>query len=95
LTTIYKEITRHEALAWIDALLYPVVQDQQATPSVLTELAFVKSWLIAGSLTGNWVGKRSQIAIWATGRLRFSVASEGMQIRLLSIGLDPVCVNGP
>lgn len=89
-----KEITHNEALAQIDALLHPVVEDQLAAPPMLTELDFGKCWLIAGSPTGDWAGKPSQIAIWAAGSWRFSVASEGMRIRLLSSGLDLVYVDG-
>lgn len=89
-----KEITHNEALARIDALLHPVVQDQLAAPPVLTELDFGKCWLIAGSPTGDWAGKADQIAIWASGSWRFSVASEGMRIRLFSSGLNLVYIAG-
>lgn len=89
-----KEITHNEALARIDALLHPVVEDQQATPPVLTELDFGKCWLIAGSPTGEWAGKPGQIAIWVAGSWRYSVACEGMRIRLLSSGLDLVYAGG-
>jgi len=89
-----KEITHNEALARIDALLHPVVQDQLAAPPMLTELDFGKCWLITGSPTGDWAGKPGQIAIWVAGSWRYSVACEGMRIRLLSSGLDLVCIDG-
>lgn len=89
-----KEITHNEALARIDALLHPVVQDQLAAPPMLTDLDFGKCWLITGLPTGDWAGKPGQIAIWVSGSWRYSVACEGMRIRLLSSGLDLVYIDG-
>lgn len=89
-----KEITHNEALARIDALLHPVVEDELSAPPLLSELDFGKCWLIGGLPTGDWTGKPGQIAIWAAGSWRFSTACEGMRIRVLSSGLYLAYIDG-
>lgn len=85
-----KELTHNEALARIDALLHPVVQDQLATPPVLTLADTGKCWAVSDGGTGEWQSKASQIAIWAGGSWRFLTPVPGMRVRNVAVGTDMV-----
>jgi Protein of unknown function (DUF2793) len=76
-----KEVTHNEALARIDALLHPVVQDNlTAPPTALVEADDGKCWLIAAPAIGIWSGKERQIARWSGGSWRYLLPVDGMAI---------------
>lgn len=80
-----KEITHNEALARIDALLHPVVEDRlTAPPTELTDASDGLCWLIGASATGIWSGRSGQIARWSGGSWRYMFAPDGMSIWLRS-----------
>ncbi len=83
-----KEITHNEALARIDALLHPVVEDQLTTPAMPTNADIGKCWLVSPAATGEWSNKSGQIAIWIGGGWRYLLPTEAMRIRSKSDGTD-------
>lgn len=99
-----KEITHNEALALIDALLYPVVE---AGPSAAPPAspAVGESWIVGASPTGEWTGQAGRIAIWTAGGWRFVAPREAMRVvrRTDGAGLrfegglwaEPPVVEGP
>lgn len=80
-----KEVTHNEALARIDALLHPVVQDQiSAPPAALGPENDGQCWLIESSASGIWQGMDGQIARWSGGSWRYLSPVNGMVIWLAS-----------
>jgi len=76
-----KEVTHNVALARIDALLHPVVEDSLATPPAgLTLASDGLCWLISAGATGQWSGRSGQLARWSGGSWRYINAVEGMTI---------------
>jgi hypothetical protein len=76
-----KELTHNEALARIDALLHPVIEDKQSAPPLgLVDADDGKCWLVVSSATGDWLGKEGQIARWSGGSWRFLLPVEGMTL---------------
>jgi hypothetical protein len=76
-----KELTHNEALARIDALLHPVVEERLiAPPAGLLDTDDGKCWLVDSPATGLWLGKESQIARWSGGSWRFLMPVEGMSL---------------
>jgi Protein of unknown function (DUF2793) len=74
-----KEITHNEALARIDALLHPVVENWITTPpSSLGMADDGKCWLIKAPATGEWAGRTNQIARWSGGSWRYLSPVAGM-----------------
>ncbi|MEQ1540002.1 MAG: DUF2793 domain-containing protein [Sphingorhabdus sp.] len=101
-----KEITHNEALARIDALLYPVVEAELALPPTgLTSSSDGLCWLIGSAAIGQWEGRTGQIARWSDGSWRYISPVEGMTVwlvsgskRLFYIGGDwnsPSAINSP
>ncbi len=90
-----KEITHNEALARIDALLHPVVEDSLAGPPIgLTAASDGLCWLISASATGIWSARSGQIAMWSGGSWRYINAVEGMVILLKSQGMRLFYIDG-
>lgn len=85
-----KELTHNEALARIDALLHPVVQNRLSTPPVLTLADTGKCWLVDAGSTGEWLNKFNEIAVWAGGSWRFLAPVIGMRVRNLALETDIV-----
>lgn len=83
-----KEITHYEALVRVDALLHPLVEDERAIPPTVADEDIGKCWLVASAPVADWTGKAGQIAIWIGGGWRFCVATNGMRLRLQSVGTD-------
>jgi hypothetical protein len=76
-----KEITHNEALARIDALLHPVVQDEQASPPAsVGDEDDGKCWLISASASGIWTGRDGQIARRSGGSWRYLAPVAGMTL---------------
>lgn len=76
-----KEITHNEALARIDALLHPVVEDSSTAPiEGLTVNSDGLCWLISNASTGLWSGRSGQIARWSGGSWRYLSPVAGMTI---------------
>jgi Protein of unknown function (DUF2793) len=76
-----KEITHNEALARIDALLHPEIQDVlDAPPPALTSTDDGKCWIIAASAVGAWAGHENQIARWSGGSWRYLVPVNGISV---------------
>lgn len=73
-----KELFHNEALARIDALLHPAVEDETNEPPQSPQEG--ESWLIAGSATGVWAGREQSIATFQNGGWIFTAAHPGMQI---------------
>jgi hypothetical protein len=101
-----KELTHNEALARIDALLHPVVEDWISVPPTSLNIADDgKCWLIAAAPTGLWTGKAGQIARWSGGSWRYLLPVEGMDIWYASeekrlfyidgVWIEPVPINSP
>lgn len=88
-----KELTHNEALARIDALLHPAVEERLSVPPVPTISDAGKCWLIDVGSTGEWQNKASQIAVWLGGSWRFLVPVLGMRVRNLAVGTDIVWVG--
>ena len=83
-----KELTHNEAIAIIDALLHPVVQDRRSTPPVLTLADTGKCWLVDVAGTGDWQNKTNQIAVWAGGSWRFLSPAPAMRVRNIADDTD-------
>jgi Protein of unknown function (DUF2793) len=76
-----KEITHNEALARIDALLYPIVEATlSAPPTDLTLANDGQCWLVSETATGSWLDKNGQIAVWSGGSWRYIRPVEGMAV---------------
>jgi hypothetical protein len=76
-----KEITHNEALAAIDVLLHPVVEDVTNTPIISLNAADAgKCWRIGNAPTGLWLNRGGQIANWTGGAWRYAIPSDGMQV---------------
>jgi hypothetical protein len=89
-----KELTHNEALARIDALLHPVVQQQLAVPPSPVDADIGKCWLIATGATGAWTGKSGQLALWIGGGWRYLAPVEAMRIRSTANGTDLIWTGG-
>ncbi len=85
-----KEITHNEAIAMIDALLHPVVQDRLSIPPLMTLADAGKCWLVDVGGTGNWQNKTGKIAVWAGGSWRFLSPALGMRVRNVADDTDVV-----
>jgi Protein of unknown function (DUF2793) len=85
-----KEMTHNEALARIDALLHPAVEERLSVPPVPTMSDTGKCWLIDVGSTGEWQNRTDQIAIWVGGSWRFLTPVLGMRVRNLGVGTDIV-----
>lgn len=83
-----KELTHNEALARIDALLHPVVEDQRAAPPTPTNAEIGQCWLISSAATGEWADKAGQIACWIGGAWRYFSPVDAMRIRMKSEETD-------
>jgi Protein of unknown function (DUF2793) len=83
-----KELTHNEALARIDALLHPAVEQQRAAPPSPTNADIGKCWLIAAGATEEWAGKSGQLATWIDGGWRYLIPVDAMRIRLKSNATD-------
>jgi hypothetical protein len=101
-----KEVTHNEALAKIDSLLHPVVEDYISTPPpALDSNSDGLCWLIAAAATGVWTGKAGQIARWSGGGWRYMLPVEGLVVwhavadkRLFYVGgnwIEPAAVGDP
>ncbi|WP_420606225.1 DUF2793 domain-containing protein [Novosphingopyxis sp.] len=74
-----KELTHNEALALIDLLLHPVVEDQLDDPGSLSPITG-QCWLVGDQPTGAWEGHPGCIAGWTEGGWRFAPPIDGMQL---------------
>jgi hypothetical protein len=73
-----KELFHNEALARIDALLHPVVEDEaDAPPSSPTD---GESWLVGPAPTGAWSGHAGAVATFQAGAWLFLAPLPGMRV---------------
>lgn len=81
-----KEVTHNEALALLDALVQPVVEDgPQSTPPVAP--APGQCWIVGAAATGDWAGEvDGTIALRTPGGWRFVAPGEGMRTLRISDG---------
>ena len=89
-TQAQKELTHNEAIAMIDALLHPAVQDRLSTPPLVTMADIGKCWLVDVDGAGEWQNKTDQIAVWVGGSWRFLEPTPAMRVRNLADGTDMV-----
>jgi hypothetical protein len=76
-----KELIHNEALARIDGLLHPVIEERLAAPPApLSEAEDGLCWLVDAPATGVWQGKEGQIALRAGGSWRFLAPVDGMTV---------------
>ncbi len=73
-----KEAFLNEALARIDALLFPVVEDRRAAPP--PDPAEGQGWLVATNAEGAWAGQAEAIAIHTMGDWLFLQPCDGMRV---------------
>lgn len=85
-----KELTQNEAIARIDALLHPVVQERQSIPPLPSLADTGKCWLVDVDATGDWQNKTDQIAVWAGGSWRFLSPAPAMRVRNVADDTDIV-----
>lgn len=80
-----KEATHNEALALVDALLQPAIEDgpQDDPPAAPVE---GQCWLAGAAATGDWAGKAGMLAVWTAGGWRFVAPLAGMTLRRLTDG---------
>ncbi|HMO76775.1 MAG TPA: DUF2793 domain-containing protein [Sphingopyxis sp.] len=81
-----KEVTHNEALALLDALVQPVVEDgPQSDPPA--DPAPGQCWIVGAAATDGWAGAAAgTIALWTAGGWRFVAPGEGMRTLRLSDG---------
>lgn len=74
-----KEITHNEALALIDALLFPVAESAgQNSPPVAPVPG--QCWLVGAAPTGQWTGHAHALALWTNAGWRFAMLSQGSRV---------------
>ena len=72
-----KEFNHNEALAWIDAVLHPAVE--QAPAAVPPDAPLPRQcWIVAEGASGAWGGQEGKIAAWTEGGWRFVAPLPGM-----------------
>lgn len=80
-----KEVTHNEALALLDLLVQPAVEDgPQADPPVAPVAG--QGWIVGAGATGAWAGEADAIALWTAGGWRFVAPRAGMRAARLSDG---------
>lgn len=89
-----KETTHNEALTLVDALLHPAVESISSAAPVPSDADIGKCWIIGAAPTGIWSGRAGQIAIWAGGSWRFTIAQNGMRIWNKALGRQSQFVAG-
>ncbi len=76
-----KETTHNEALAVIDALIHPAVEDTLNTPPASLTMADAgKCWRIGNAATGIWQNRGDQIASWTGGGWRYVIPTPAMRV---------------
>lgn len=73
-----KEYFVNEALARLDALLHPAVEDELSNPPASPEDG--QCWVVGASATGEWAGHDAAIACWQAGNWFFQTPQVGMQL---------------
>lgn len=90
-----KEMTHNEALARIDALLHPVIEDRLSAPPTGLDVGDDGiCWLIEPVATGIWAGKERQIARWSGGSWRYLLPAGGMSLWNASDELRHFYIDG-
>jgi hypothetical protein len=80
-----KEVTHNEALALLDLLVQPAVEDgPQADPPVAPVAG--QGWIVGAGATGAWTDEDGAIALWTVGGWRFVAPRAGMRAARLSDG---------
>ncbi len=72
-----KEVTHNEALALLDGLLSPMIENATTTVPPANP-ASGAAWLVASGATGAWQGEIGRIAIATDGGWRFVSPFEGL-----------------
>ncbi len=71
-----KELFHNEALAMIDAVLHPSVEEVAVDPPGAPGIG--ESWIVGAGASGLWDGRADAIATWTIGGWRFAVPVPGM-----------------
>ncbi|KTE28747.1 MULTISPECIES: DUF2793 domain-containing protein [unclassified Sphingopyxis] len=80
-----KEVTHNEALALLDLLVQPAIEDgPQADPPVAPVAG--QGWIVGAAATGAWADEDGAVALWTAGGWRFVTARPGMRVVRLSDG---------
>ena len=80
-----KELTHNEALALVDALLHPAIEDDAATAPP-AEAAPGMCWIVASGASGYWTGKDGALAVRTMGGWRFIPPRNGMRVLRITDG---------
>jgi len=72
-----KEVSHNEALALLDLLVQPVVQDAGLDTPPGSPLPG-QAWIVGTAPTGDWAGHAGALAGWTDGGWRFAPPFEGM-----------------
>ena len=77
-----KEVTHHEALARVDALLAPAAESSPQNSPPAAPVAG-QCWLVGGAPAGSWAGRAQHIACWTSGGWRWIMPRSGMTVRIV------------
>jgi len=79
-----KEFFVNEALARLDALMHPVIEDELDAPPASPPAG--KSWLVGAAPAGEWAGHAGELACRQAGEWLFATPVQGMQVFDLAAG---------
>jgi hypothetical protein len=86
-----KELFHNEALARIDALLHPTVQDEANEAPVSAQDG--ESWLVGAAPSGAWAEHAGALATYRNGGWIFTDACAGMRVFNLATGQSALFVD--
>lgn len=81
-----KEVFVNEALALADALLFCILEGEQASPPASPGEG--KAWLVGTSPAGEWAGQAGKIACRQLGQWLFVTPRDGMRLVNKATGQD-------
>ena len=79
-----KEFTVNEALARIDLIVHPAIEQELADPPTAPSTG--DCYLVGANSTGDWAGHEASLAGWDGTQWTFVEARDGMTVRRLSDG---------
>lgn len=79
-----KEFTVNEALARLDLLVHPAIEEELAVPPSAPSAG--DCYIVGASATGEWAGHDASLAGWDGTQWTFVEARDGMTVRRLSDG---------
>ncbi len=88
-----KEIFHNTALAMLDTIVAPVVQDRASDPAMLTPVPG-QCWIVGASATGPWQGRDNTIACWNENGWIFMEPKTGMLVSDVQSGCFRIFQGG-